>query len=72
MSEGIRIFPERLNPQGEEFSRAIEALSRPPERELSEEDRFEIKVFEHALANGEVPFGVLSPENILSKPVQEQ
>ena len=64
MSEGIRVFPERLNPEGEEFRGAIEALSRPPERELSEEDRFEVASFEHALANGEVPFGVLSPENI--------
>ncbi len=64
MSEGIRVFPERLNPDGEEFISAIEALSRPPERELSHEDRFEVTAFEHALAQGEVPFGVLSPENI--------
>lgn len=64
MSEGIRVFPERLNPEGEEFRGAIEALSRPPERELSEEDRLEVASFEHALANGEVPFGILSPENI--------
>ena len=42
MSEGIRVFPERLNPEGEEFRGAIEALSRPPERELSEEDRLEV------------------------------
>lgn len=64
MSEGMPVFPERLNPEGEAFRGAIEALSRPPERELTEEDRFEVTTFERALARGEVPFGVLAPEKI--------
>lgn len=64
MTEGVRVFPERLNPENEEFQSAIEALSQPPERELTESDRFEVKSFEHALANGEVPFGLPLPDQI--------
>ncbi len=64
MSEGLRLYPERLNPDSSEFQATIEAISRPPERELSAEDRFEVQTFEHALANGEVPFGLVAPERV--------
>lgn len=64
MSEGGRIFAERLNPQSENFQAAIKTLSRPPERELTEQDKFEVLTFEQSLARGEVPFGILAPDRV--------
>lgn len=64
MSEGIQVFPDRLNPEGAEFQASIEVLSGPPERELSQEDKFEIKSFERSLAHGDIPFGLLAPEMV--------